>query len=189
MNGQRGLSLIELMVAITIGLIIVLGAAMMILPINQTTTSTTRASRMNTDARAMLDLFTNELQRAGYQSPAADNPYIRIQEDGNCIVYGYAENPGSAVLWHAFRFNANTRQMQAVYNRGTPPAACSAAGLPWMSLTESNALPLRSDGFSAQCPSPGNILRIQLRFEPQDGNSLPDQTLEIQPRNTTCTAS
>lgn len=177
------------MVAIAIGLIIVLGAAMMILPINQTTISTTRASRMNTDARAMLDLFTYELQRAGYQSPAADGPYIRVLENGTCIVYGYAENPGSAVLWNAFRFNANNKQMQAAYNQSARPTACSAGGIPWMSLTESNALPLRSNGFSVQCPDPGNILQIRLLFEAQGENSLPNQTLEIQPRNTTCTAS
>lgn len=183
-NRQHGLSLIELMVAMMISLFIVAGATMMILPVNRTTGSTARASKMNTDARAVFDLMANELRRAGYQAPSADGPYVVIRNSNICIVYGYAENSGAAVLWNAFRYDSATQRLQAVYNQNTSINDCFAAGIPWMPLTDPHTLAVTS--FSAHCQSSGATIQVSMRFAAKDQHQIPAAPLLIQPRNTTC---
>ena len=80
--GQRGLSLIEMMVGMTIGLFIVAGAAML----TGTQLGENRAVLLETqvqqDLRAAADIITRELRRAGYDisaqsqiwSPIASTP-------------------------------------------------------------------------------------------------------------------
>ena len=184
MHRQRGLSLIELMVALTVGLVVVFGAMMMILPVTQTTSSTTRASKMNTDARAVLDLMANELRRAGYQAPSASGPYVQVRNGNACIVYGYAENPGAAVRWNAFRYDAVQQRIQAVYDRDTAITDCFAASLPWMPLTDPHTLSVT--GFTAQCQNAGATIQVALTLADKDQHRLPVAPLLIQPRNTTC---
>lgn len=181
---QRGLSLIELMVAMIIGLFIVLGAMMMVIPVNQTSSSTARASKMNTDARAVFDLMANELRRAGYQAPSANGPYILIRNGNACIVYGYAENPGSPTLWNAFRYDSTNQRIQAIYSQNTIINDCFAGGIPWMPLTDPATLTVTS--FSAQCLSGGATVQVSMSFAARDQHQLPASPLLIHPRNSTC---
>lgn len=63
---QFGMSLIELMVGITVGLILLAGVVSLVVRISLSGGESIQASRLNQQMRANLDLITKELQRSGY---------------------------------------------------------------------------------------------------------------------------
>ncbi|PZP30372.1 MAG: hypothetical protein DI603_14690 [Roseateles depolymerans] len=114
---QQGLSLVELMVGITIGLIITAGASMVAVNQINEHRRLTLETQVQQDLRTAADLIQQDLRRAGFRgvpsdgvwSPAsggatpiseqqaAPNPYAEItqttSEDGNLVVrqYSYAK--------------------------------------------------------------------------------------------------
>lgn len=62
---QRGLTLIELMISITIGLFVLAGLTYMISSSMNTNTQTLRSTRLNQELRAAMQLITHDLKRAG----------------------------------------------------------------------------------------------------------------------------
>jgi prepilin-type N-terminal cleavage/methylation domain-containing protein len=62
---QRGLTLIELMISITIGLFILTGLVYMLSSSMNTNTKTLRSTRLNQELRAAMQLITHDLKRAG----------------------------------------------------------------------------------------------------------------------------
>lgn len=114
---QRGLSLVELMVGITIGLIITAGASMVAVNQINEHRRLTLETQVQQDLRTAADLIQQDLRRAGFRgvpsdgvwSPASggatpiseqqatNNPYAEItqtvSEDGNLVVrqYSYAK--------------------------------------------------------------------------------------------------
>lgn len=64
-NKQKGLSLIELMIAMVLGLIVVLGIAQIFVSAKQTYVAQNASARMQEDARYALTRMTQELRMAG----------------------------------------------------------------------------------------------------------------------------
>lgn len=65
-NLQKGVSLIEFMVGITLGLIVAAGITALAANSLATNTSTTKAIRLNQQLRAAMDMVVQELRRAGH---------------------------------------------------------------------------------------------------------------------------
>lgn len=63
---QRGVTLIEVLVGVTVGLIILAGAVTVITNLSFSGLENTRAIRLNHQLRSTLDLIHRDLQRAGY---------------------------------------------------------------------------------------------------------------------------
>jgi len=104
---QRGLSLIEMMVGITIGMIVVAGASLMMT--NQVTEHRRLLleTQVQQDLRATADLMLRDLRRAGFWatpqagawSPDATNPVTNVYsgttpavttQDGTQVLYSYS---------------------------------------------------------------------------------------------------
>lgn len=70
LNSTRGFSLIELMVAMVVGLFVAAIVATMYVSIIRANSTTVQFSRLNMDMQAAFDLISRDIQRAGYASGA-----------------------------------------------------------------------------------------------------------------------
>lgn len=75
-HAQRGLSLVEVMVGITIGLFIIIGALLMITSMTGSNRQLLVETRLIQDLRAASDLVARDLRRAGYWASATSGVYV-----------------------------------------------------------------------------------------------------------------
>ena len=83
---ERGVTLIELMIGMLIGLLVVGIAVQMYVSTLGITRQTTQTVRLNQELRAISDLIVTDLRRAGYWSGATSgvaNPYSELVSDGS----------------------------------------------------------------------------------------------------------
>ena len=121
MDSQRGMSVIELLVGIAVGLIVLTGAIKLM---SDTLASNRRLlleTRVNQDLRAAADLIVRDLRRAGYWNNAisgmfsttgstapAPNPYRPIELGADVIKYSFAHDSNDTVdttEWAGYRLN------------------------------------------------------------------------------------
>jgi len=122
-RGQKGLSLIELMVSMAIGLIIMAAVLTMFIGMTKADNDNIKSIRLNQDLRATMGLITRNLRRAGVNrnsavnssTTPATNPFDNVQifnagvEDtdvdgdgertGNCVIFTYDADDGSNELY------------------------------------------------------------------------------------------
>lgn len=157
---QRGVSLVELMVAIAIGMIVVLGAIQVYLTAARGGVTATRSNRLNQDLRAVLNVMMDDIRRAGHMSdPTAltSNPFTQATTDlavaANCVRYSYdatwkggsgnVVDPGTD--FSGFRFFNNAVQfMVSTTNAST--ATC-ADTLGWENVTDPSVVRIASLSF------------------------------------------
>jgi len=123
---QRGVTLIELMIGLTVGALVMAGAITLFAKISFSGLENTRSMRLNQQLRATLDFIHRDLQRAGYvkvfdpalaasvaswdaQDPITNEYTGRaamaatigqfgvITIVGNCIAYSYDQNKDGAL--------------------------------------------------------------------------------------------
>jgi prepilin peptidase dependent protein B len=138
MKRQSGYSLIEIMIALLIGLIIV--AAIITLYANtiRGSSDTLRSARLNHDLDSAMSLMVNDIRRAGYWggaiagSDSRDNPFtigaanIQIPAAG-CILYTYDANGDEAVdsnEYYGFKLEGTNIRMR---KSGATTAAAGCA--------------------------------------------------------------
>jgi len=115
---QRGVTLIEMMIAMLIGLLVV-GTVLSIFVTNvKSTTDNVRMIQLNQQLRASLAFITDEMKRAGYSSDG-DISYMdtlaAFDDDGDgindCFLYAYdSDSSGGAVTAteiYGFRLSNN----------------------------------------------------------------------------------
>lgn len=97
-----GFSLIELMVAMVIGLIVIGAVLALVMAMIRTNNQTIQATRLTQELRGTAAVVTSELQRAG----SAENPFNLTNAaalgtvdtaTANCIIYSYADINGTTV--------------------------------------------------------------------------------------------
>lgn len=93
---ETGLSLIELLVGMTIGLFIVLAGIQTYLGAAKSGLESSRANRITQDLRAVLDVAMSDIRRAGYwttPTSASPNPFTEagsnLYVSANCVAYSY----------------------------------------------------------------------------------------------------
>ena len=103
---QEGFTLIELMIAMMLGLIVIGGALSIYISTVSSSSNTIKSARLNYDLESAMSLMMNDIKRAGYWGGATDgvtafNPFtnndaltgavsnIAILDTGACILYSY----------------------------------------------------------------------------------------------------
>jgi prepilin-type N-terminal cleavage/methylation domain-containing protein len=148
---QQGLSLIELMVGITIGLIVVAGASVLVASQLSDNRLLIAEAQVQQDLRATSDIITRELRRAGMNNrfeqsvwdPASTahalpntysgddtlSPAAGITDDE--VAFAYRENENATVVTGplGFRLNTVTGAIESLQRSGT-----------WQELTDRNTL-------------------------------------------------
>jgi len=120
MKTQRGMNLIELMVALVLGLLVSAAAINVYIKTMQTQTENIQLMRLNQDLRATMDLVVRDIRRAGFatSTPETDfdclksNPFndIGFFNAGTATAIA-ATNPASCIV---FAYNRNNRQLNNV---------------------------------------------------------------------------
>jgi type IV pilus assembly protein PilW len=135
---QRGVSIIELLVGVAVGIIVVTGAVKLMSDTLSSNRRLTLETRVNQDLRAAADLIARDIRRAGYWNNAVSgvfnatgaaatpNPHRDIQVGTGDIRYNFARQSGAqpndvdAAEWAGFQLkNDGTLELLLSRNGGT----------------------------------------------------------------------
>lgn len=156
---QHGLSLVEILVALVLGLLLVSAVATLLVSHIAEHRRMLAEVRLMQDLRAAADLVTRDLRRAGYwgraeqavadgtQPPPPPNPYAGVWPDaqaGTTAALGYSysrddaeDGQSSSNERFGFRLNARTHVLEM---RLGGAAITPDAGDSWQPLTDPNAI-------------------------------------------------
>ena len=121
LRGVRGFTLIELMISISIGLIAISAVLGLVMANLQNTTTVTRGVRLTQESRALTEVMTRELRRAGFDASGMTKigsglnpttftaitivagPSCPGSGTNCCIKYGYDEDGNGSISAGEFR--------------------------------------------------------------------------------------
>jgi prepilin-type N-terminal cleavage/methylation domain-containing protein len=94
---EAGVTLIEMMVGIVVGLIVLWGLSTVYINTSRGSRTTSTANALNQDMRAVMDIMIRDLRRAGYWDTNVEgiNPFtqptknIAINGAADCVLYSY----------------------------------------------------------------------------------------------------
>jgi prepilin peptidase dependent protein B len=124
---QRGLSLVELMVGIALGLFLVAGASTLFVSHLTSSRRLLQEARLNQDLRATADLITRDLRRAGYWGNALQgtvatgagstttaNPYSAVTSAASTVSYEFSQGTEDNTLTanEQFGFDLNSGKIR-----------------------------------------------------------------------------
>lgn len=131
---QRGMSIIELLIGVVVGLIVVAGAVKLMVDTLGGNRRLLLETRVNQDLRAAADLIARDIRRAGYwanatsgvfttfDSSAVPNPYRNITLASNVIKYTFARDANDTVEsneWAGYRLNNGALEMLVSRDQAT----------------------------------------------------------------------
>jgi prepilin peptidase dependent protein B len=145
-RAPRGLSIVEFMVGIVVGLFIVVGATKLFVDYLGSNRSLLLGTRTNQDLRAAADLVVRDLRRAGYWRNAESgisttfgvlpvaNPHRAVSAASGVLDYSYAKDSNNAL-------NAATEQfgVQRAVVSGKGALQLMTAGT-WQTITDPTTL-------------------------------------------------
>ncbi|MEO4027584.1 prepilin-type N-terminal cleavage/methylation domain-containing protein [Chromobacterium vaccinii] len=157
MRPARGISLLELLISMTIGLLLLLVVSGLLVSLLGEQSRERRQAQLGAMMDASLSLIAMDLRRAGFWNGSGaeeDNPYreLFIERDGSCLLYGY-DNPATPSATPGLRYFAFRLEGQRIQRRSSDKAgwSCSASG-GWDDLSK-----------------PGIGVVDKLRFSPEAG--------------------
>jgi prepilin peptidase dependent protein B len=121
---QKGVGLVELMIAIVLGMLVVGSALALYASSFGTNAASQRVARLNNDLRAIMTFVTRDLRRAGYSGTAAGgfaNPFDTITLTGNtAIQFAYdADSDGVLDANENFGYRLSNNAVQITTDGGT----------------------------------------------------------------------
>lgn len=170
-----GFSLVELMVALVVGLIIIGAVLALVVSIMRSNRQTLEVTRLTQELRATMSVVSADLRRArGIEDPlsAKDasgllvNPYAAIDVNltGDCIRFAYDGGSGAGV-WRVIRHDNNG---DIVLATGGAAVDCTTAG----TKLNSDQVAIESLQFNSfGAASPGELKRIGIRISGRLANT------------------
>jgi prepilin peptidase dependent protein B len=156
-RSQRGLSIIELMVGVAIGMFVIGGAIKLFVDMFGNNRRLLIESRVNQDLRATADIIARDLRRAGYWQGAsaafnaapgsapALNPFADANVAATSITYAYDRGAGASAAGFSFANNQIYMVVGGALQPLTDPAtvritrfeiANSASTVQWADLAQ-----------------------------------------------------
>ena len=150
---QRGVTLIEMMVGIVVGLIVLWGMSTVYVNSARGSRTTSGANALNQDMRAVMDIMVGDIRRAGFRNSitgAGDNPFTVVATTNlvvgaNCVLYSYdaggaADVANAGADFFGFRLNGNIIQtLDPAAAVGATNGGC-ATDAQWQNLTDERAI-------------------------------------------------
>ena len=171
MRFQKGVSVIELLIALALGLVVVLGITRVFEAGFRANTEAVAYANLNQQMRAVMSIITRELKRAGRNGDALvdlysggqNNPFVNVavvDEDADgtneCLVFGYDEDADGVVdanEWKSFAFADTGVTMDQ--GSAFSAASCDLDGTSVGQLVDTDAVTITNLGFTlTQLPSP-----------------------------------
>lgn len=166
---SRGMSLIELLVAITIGLLVVGAIVSLVVATMRTNTDNMRSVRLTQEMRGAMQLITRDLRRAGFSQNALEdigagvtaNPFLVVDyddgdndgfDDDNCILYSSDSDIGGmssidgiqeTAERHGVRYNSNDLAIE--YKNGSD-SGCDV-DTDWVAMTDASSVEITALSF------------------------------------------
>jgi prepilin peptidase dependent protein B len=172
MKKQTGFTLIEIMIALVVGLIVVAATISIYVATTKSSSDTIKATRLNHDLEAVMTMMINDIRRSGYWGGALievdsrDNPFTAATTNiqiptASCILYTYdANNSGAntpndltddveANEYYGFKLENSSIKMRktGAANTTTAAAGCNAS-TDWEEFVDSNQLTITTLQFS-----------------------------------------
>lgn len=151
-KGQIGISLVELLIGMLVGLIVVAGGLSIFTASVRGQADNVKLSRLNQYMRAMMDIMVRDIRRAGFVTSDPDtnldslrnNPFfddtitdLAVYNDGSCIVYTYNRNndsPPDVGSNEYFGFRLSDDGKLEMRRSGSTNENCTNSA--WESITE-----------------------------------------------------
>jgi prepilin peptidase dependent protein B len=151
MNKQTGYTLIEIMIALLIGVVIISATITIYVNTVKGSTDTINSARLNYDLESVMSLMINDIRRAGYWGDAVDgadsstNPFttgtanIQIPTTG-CILYSYdADDDGTPNNGEYYGFKLDDAAIK-IRTSDTAETTTDCTGSGWSTLTVEEAV-------------------------------------------------
>lgn len=153
---QKGLSLLELMLALFLGTILLTISAQIFVTGTQHGRETSNAARLYQELRTAMDIMSNDIRRAGYWgsarndlgSGANNNPFmdantnISVNGSNNCILLSYDRNSDGSLPAvgtgddERYGYRLSNQAIQA--RPASANFSCTAANNSWVNITDPN---------------------------------------------------
>ncbi len=137
MKKVKGFTLIELMIAMVLGLFVIGAVITIYLMTVSASSDTVKSARLNHDLALAMTLMVNDIKRTGYwggaiaEADVSNNPFMAstarpaLYDSNQCIVYSYDANPPITVdsdEYYGFRLNNGVLEIRF---SGTTNANCT----------------------------------------------------------------
>jgi len=167
-RNQKGLTLVELLISITIGLGILAAASSFYVTTAITSASSIASSRLNHELTTLMSVMVQDIRRAGYSGhsdvktaplsnefSSADETALTIS--GQCILYAYdADDDGvlddQDII--GFKLDTNTVWMRRQGDVNDANDDCSDGDDTWLKITDSEMIKVTTltfDSSSSEC--------------------------------------
>jgi len=169
---QSGLTIVELMVGVVVGLIVLAGVIAVYIATIQSSNSMLQQAKLSQQMRASLAIMTSDIRRAGYWGTATSgtfsNPFATIGDtdinvrdgsnaavangaSGTCILFSYDKNGDGSVgadEYYGYRWSGGTNPVQVRYGGASAGDGDDCTAGSWDDLTDDRSLTIDSLGFS-----------------------------------------
>lgn len=169
-----GFTLVELMVALVVGLVVIGAVLALIVSIMRANQQTIQATRLTQELRATAELINNEVRRArGVDDPlsvaklAAGNPFKDVTVGASCILYAYEGGIGGN--FRAIRLDGGKVVVVSAATRAA--AGCGTAGV---DLTSENVIIDNLTFTAPGAPPVDRVRRIEMTITGRLANPASD---------------
>ncbi len=135
---QQGITLIEMMIAMIIGLIISAGVISIFVSNVKSSNENIRMVRLNQELRGVMTFISDEIKRAGYSADTTNSDFIdefNYDVANDCLRYSYDEDgDGIRDNDERFGFELNANALRWANNVTTTDCSDGA----WQNITETN---------------------------------------------------
>ena len=164
MKKQQGLTLIELMISLALGMIIIAATLSVYINTIKSSGDTIKSARLNHDLGMAMSLISNDIKRAGYwggavvSSNSLTNPFTTATSlsignsvgTNDCLLYTYDANSNGALdanEYYGFRLYTALNGNRTIQIKSTN-VACNDATAAWASITDENMINITNLRFS-----------------------------------------
>ncbi|WP_410499945.1 prepilin-type N-terminal cleavage/methylation domain-containing protein [Chitinibacter sp. S2-10] len=171
---QSGLSLIELLISLAIGLLLLSAIIAYFYGSLGAQKNVLREMNLSKEMRFAENLLISELRRSGFYPASLATPNLSTLQPGiystSCILSSYYTPDGSTLNYSGFRFISNQLQMR---NNAAGKCSDAADSGNWESLIDSSRITITAFSITSDSASPGTLaLSYEARAKGENGATL-----------------
>lgn len=167
LNKQRGFTLIELMVGLTIGLIVMAGVLKFLSSILQANTESVKQQKFEQTVHALVGTIAADIRRAGYTPLGQAVPTLTVggvnvgsfYANGNCLLLTY-RNPDNTIAYRGYLRDDATKAIYVLKSvLASPPSSCLLSDTAWnpTPVTDSSLLTVDAPTTAPPSSSSGTL--------------------------------
>lgn len=147
---QKGMSLIEVLVAMSMSLIIAVAVIGVFTTMLQSSQNIIEKGKLDRDLNTLMDIIVSDIQRAGYWANASShysNPST-TSSTTDCILFSYDRDTDGSIADSeklGYRWNSSTQKIQV---RGSGSTFSCAGPTNWTDLTDPNVIQITAFSIS-----------------------------------------